>query len=123
MINIAIVILHIWIFCVNMFQSNYLYEARLMAQTTLNISIDEDVKKQFDSFCDEIGIDTTSAMNLFVKTVLREQRIPFEISLHNSDSLDDPFYSEENQNRLRISAEQMERNGGTVHELIEDYDD
>ncbi len=94
-----------------------------MAQTTLNISIDEDVKKQFDSFCDEIGIDASSAISLFAKTVIREQRIPFEISLHNSDDFDDPFYSEENQNRLKLSAEQMERFGGTVHELIEDYDD
>ncbi len=94
-----------------------------MAQTTLNISMDEDVKKQFDSFCDEIGIDASIAINLFAKTVIRQQRIPFEISLDNGDSFDDPFYSEENQHRLQLAAEQMERSGGTQHELIEDYDD
>lgn len=94
-----------------------------MAQTTLNISMDEEVKKQFDSFCDKVGLDPSSAMNLFVKTVLREQRIPFEISLHNRDNLDDPFYSKENQNRLQLAAQRMERFGGTVHELIEDDND
>ena len=35
----------------------------------------------------------------------------------------DPFYSEENQARLLISKERMEKTGGTVHELIEVYDE
>jgi len=35
----------------------------------------------------------------------------------------DPFYSEENQARLLISKKRMEKTGGTVHELIEVYDD
>ncbi len=96
-----------------------------MAQTILNVRMDENVKKQFDSFCNEVGLDATSAINLFAKTVIREQRIPFEISLHNDndDELNDPFYSTENQHRLQLAAKQMEQNGGTVHELIEDDND
>ena len=40
----------------------------------------------------------------------REKRIPFEISV-------DPFYSDENMARLRKSIAQMEKSGGTVHEV------
>ncbi len=89
-----------------------------MAQTTLSIRIDENVKKQFDAFCNEIGLNTSAAINMFAKTVIREQRIPFEIALNN-----DPFYSEENQARLLRAARRMEQTGGTPHELIEVLDD
>jgi len=51
-----------------------------MAQTTLSIRIDEDVKKQLESLCSEFGINVTAAITMFAKTVIKERRIPFEIS-------------------------------------------
>ena len=51
-----------------------------MAQTSVNIRMDETTKKAFDLFCSEIGISVSSAFNLFAKTVVREHRIPFEIT-------------------------------------------
>ena len=85
-----------------------------MAQTTLSVRMDENVKKQFDAFCNAVGMNTSVAINLFVKTVIRENRIPFEIGLGN-----DPFYSEVNQNRLIEAAKRIEAGEGAVHELIE----
>ena len=51
-----------------------------MGQTTLNVRMDEDLKRRFDSFCAEVGMNASVAVNLFVKTVIREQRIPCEIT-------------------------------------------
>ena len=51
-----------------------------MAQTNVNIRMDEATKVAFDKFCNEIGISVSSAFNIFAKTVVREQRIPFEIT-------------------------------------------
>lgn len=51
-----------------------------MSQTTLNVRMDEDLKRRFDSFCAEVGMNASVAVNLFVKAVIREQRIPFEIT-------------------------------------------
>ena len=51
-----------------------------MAQTNLNIRIDEELKKQFEEFCSNVGINMTTAFNLFAKKVVSEQRIPFEIT-------------------------------------------
>ena len=51
-----------------------------MAQVTLSVRMDEDVKERFDDFCAEVGMNASVAVNLFVRTVLRERRIPFEIS-------------------------------------------
>ena len=50
-----------------------------MAQTSINIRMDEDLKKQFDDFCTAIGMNMSTAFCVFAKTVVREQKIPFEI--------------------------------------------
>jgi DNA-damage-inducible protein J len=62
-----------------------------MGQTTLSIRMDEDIKRRFDIFCADAGMNPTVAVNLFARAVLREKRIPFEIT-GNSD----PFYSAKN---------------------------
>lgn len=86
-----------------------------MAQTNINIRMDEDLKKQFDAFCADIGMSMTTAICVFAKTAVRERRIPFEISAES-----DPFYSPANLARLRKSIAQMEATGGTVHEVDAD---
>ena len=91
----------------------------LMAQTNINIRMDENLKKQFDGLCSELGLNMSTAFNIFAKTVVRQQKIPFEITLIN----DDPFYSQANQERLARAVERMKKTGGTVHELIEVQDD
>ena len=51
-----------------------------MAQTNVNIRMDEATKAAFEEFCDEIGLSVSAAFNIFAKTVVREQRIPFELT-------------------------------------------
>ncbi|MBQ7204087.1 MAG: type II toxin-antitoxin system RelB/DinJ family antitoxin [Eubacterium sp.] len=58
-----------------------------MAQTNVNIRMDENTKKQFNAFCEEIGISVSSAFNMFAKTVVREHRIPFEITTEVPNSV------------------------------------
>ena len=38
-----------------------------MAQTNINIRIDEDLKKQFEAFCSDIGMTMTTAFCVFAK--------------------------------------------------------
>ena len=52
-----------------------------MAQTNINIRMDADLKQQFDHLCNELGLNMSTAFNIFAKTMVRQQRIPFEISL------------------------------------------
>ena len=79
-----------------------------MAQISLRI--DDDVKKSAEQACADIGISMSTAINIYLKKLGREKRIPFEVSV-------DPFYSEENMARLRKSIAQMEETGGTLHEV------
>ena len=51
-----------------------------MAQATFSVRMDETLKKQFDAICNDFGMNATTAFNIFAKAVVRERRIPFEIS-------------------------------------------
>lgn len=50
-----------------------------MGSTNVNIRMDSDLKKQFESFCSDMGMSMTTAFNVFAKKAVREYRIPFEI--------------------------------------------
>ena len=52
-----------------------------MAQTNVNIRMDETLKQQFEHLCNELGLNMSTAFNIFAKTMVRQQKIPFEISL------------------------------------------
>ena len=56
------------------------------------------MKKRFDSLCDEFGLSNTSALMLFIKTVVRECRIPFEIKTESV---------EESRKKALLAFEQM----------------
>jgi DNA-damage-inducible protein J len=51
-----------------------------MATTNITVRMDENLKKQFDYICDEIGLSMGSAITIFAKKVVNERRIPFELS-------------------------------------------
>ena len=56
-----------------------------MTNNTTNISIrmDSDLKKQADALFEELGMNISTAFNIFVRQTLREGRIPFDISINN----------------------------------------
>ena len=86
-----------------------------MAQTLVNLRMDEDVKKDMEAVCKELGITMSAAFNIFARKVCREKRIPFEVSV-------DPFYSEKNLKYLEKIISDIESGKAklTEHELIED---
>ena len=62
-----------------------------MAQTTLHVRMDEDMKKMFDEFCNDLGMSMSTAVCLFVKQALKEQKIPFELSTSKEKPPKTPF--------------------------------
>jgi DNA-damage-inducible protein J len=80
--------------------------------------MDSEIKKQFDEFCKNVGMNATTAFNMFARAVVREKRLPFEVSLAG-----DPFYSEENKAHLnRVIADMDAGRNVSVHELLEAND-
>ncbi len=55
-----------------------------MAQANVNIRMDEELKKQFVKFCDDVGMNMTTAVCVFAKAVVAQQRFPFEIKANDT---------------------------------------
>ena len=51
-----------------------------MAQSTFSVRMDESLKRQFDALCADFGMNASTAINVFARAVVRERKIPFEIS-------------------------------------------
>ena len=49
----------------------------------MTISIDNSTKERFTHFCDDVGLSASSVINVYIKTVVRENRIPFIIEGSN----------------------------------------
>ena len=87
-----------------------------MAQTNINIRMDEELKRQFDQFCSDVGMTMTTAFCIFAKKAVKEQKIPFEIS-------NDPFYNAANIKRLEKAVKEAEAGNVTIHDIIEVEDE
>ena len=85
-----------------------------MNTATLQVRLDGKLKKEAEAFFSLAGIDTTTAVRLFLRQVVIRQAIPFEIIA------EDPFYAPSNQRILKKSIRQLEAGKGKAHELIED---
>ena len=52
-----------------------------MSTTNLNIRTDKDIKDQAEIIFNELGINMTTAINMFLRATIREYGIPFELKL------------------------------------------
>ena len=89
-----------------------------MAQTTFSVRMDADLKRDLDALCSALGMSTSTAINIFAKTAVREQKIPFELALHNEDSEREKgraaFW------RLREQAQKSDLAGMSLDEINEE---
>lgn len=86
-----------------------------MANVT--IRLDNNDKIEFARICEKIGLSVSTAFNVFVKTVIKEEKIPFELSARDRDD----FYSEANLRHLE-ELKRLDDEGKlkfTKHDLIE----
>ena len=83
-----------------------------MAQ--INSRVDDNLKSSAERTLNDIGLSMSTAINIFLKTVVRENRIPFELSA-------DPFYSKENMEELERRVADIRSGKSTLkeHELVE----
>ena len=58
-----------------------------MRQTATTIRLDANLKAEFDKLCEEFGMSANTAFNIYVKTVVRQRRIPFLIETDPIDEV------------------------------------
>ncbi len=54
---------------------------------TINIRLDDDLKKKSEIIFDELGLSTTAALTMFLKAVVRTNGIPFALEIPNKSTL------------------------------------
>jgi DNA-damage-inducible protein J len=88
-----------------------------MAQSILSVRMDSNLKDKFDALCGEFGMNPSTAVTVFAKTVVRQRKIPFEIGVD-----EDPFWSKTNQRHLQKAVSEIKEKKYTIHDLIETDD-
>lgn len=60
-----------------------------MATVNMSIRMDTELKKQAEAMLSDMGLNMTTAMNMFLRQVVRQGRIPFEIAtdIPNSETI------------------------------------
>ena len=71
-----------------------------MESLTLNVRVNAKDKKNFEQFCTNVGMNVSTAVNMFIKAVLREQKLPFEIK---SYTFDDVIYEKLREAELEMN--------------------
>jgi DNA-damage-inducible protein J len=84
--------------------------------TQLTIPIDDTLKEQADTLFEELGMNTSTAINVFIREALRQGGIPFRVSIEQ-----DPFYHPDNINWLEESMEQG-RQGRYIVKTIDELE-
>jgi len=84
-----------------------------MAQTNVNFRMDENLKRDMEKTCDDMGMSMTTAFTIFAKRVVSERAIPFEVTA-------DPFYSQSNMAHLKRGVAALNAGKGVEHDLIEE---
>ena len=85
-----------------------------MKNTTVNVTmrLDREIKENAEILFRELGMNMSTAFNVFLRQSLRLGKIPFEIA--------DPFFNERNMSRLRESIAQADAGNLKKHDLTED---
>ena len=83
----------------------------------MTIRLNENDKSKFSSICECIGLSASTAINIFIKTVIREEKIPFELSAKNEKN----FYNKDNIRYLEEQARLY--NEGKINIVKKSFDE
>ena len=85
-----------------------------MASTHIHVRIDDNIKKQAQLIFYDMGLDISTAVNMFIKQVVTNRSFPYLPSA-------DPFYNESNMAHLtKVKADVDAGRNMAIHDLIED---
>ena len=82
--------------------------------STISVRLDSNDKHLFEEFCNDVGMSISTAVSMFVKNVIANQKLPFSVER-------DPFYSKENMAHLTKIIDEIESGKAKLeeHDLID----
>ena len=83
----------------------------------MTISVDEDLKREFSGFCNEVGLTASSVLNVCMVTIARERRIPFQIRAPYRPGIDERRALSED---IDLSRRQIAEGKGVANDAVFD---
>lgn len=65
-----------------------------MSLSTISVRINSEDKLKFEDFCNKTGLNLTTAINMYIKAVLMNNQIPFEIRAEIPNSITEAALAE-----------------------------
>ena len=87
-----------------------------MAQATFSVRMDENLKIEFETLCSYLGMNMSTAINVFARAAVRAKKIPFELSA-------DDIYSKENAFRVFNDIRRQAAVNGVADMAMEEIDE
>ena len=78
--------------------------------------MDEYLKVQFETLCDYLGMDMSTAINVFARAAVRAKKIPFELSA-------DDIYSKDNALRVFNDIRRQAAENGAADMTVEEINE
>ena len=96
-----------------------------MTTSVVQFRVDENLKKQADELFADLGLDTGTALRMFLKQAIKIGGLPFKVlrekeKKKSKEFYDKNFYNETNVRLIKESYERLKNGGGTARELIDD---
>jgi DNA-damage-inducible protein J len=85
-----------------------------MAMSTVTVRVDEETKQTASSVLEDIGLDVSTAVRMFLRQIVLRGQMPIELT-------QDAFYSQSNQAALRASIQQF-HDGRVVSTTLEELE-
>ncbi|MBQ0050562.1 MAG: type II toxin-antitoxin system RelB/DinJ family antitoxin [Treponema sp.] len=82
--------------------------------SSITVNVNQNDKDTFSTVCENLGMNISTAINIFIKAVNRCNGIPFEVTNNKKD-----FYSESNISHIRKAFENLENGYGKVMKIAE----
>lgn len=79
--------------------------------TTITIRADKKLKREAEEILEDIGLNMTAAFTIYLKKIVREKRIPFEIGI-------DPFYGKANQEHVNNAVKRFKNGEFKPNDII-----
>jgi len=94
-------------------------EVFIVGQTNITIRIDEDIKKDAESLFAKLGLNMSSAVNVFFRQAVSEQAIPFQIKTKTDEEKYKAYFNEYNLKILAESIAELKAGKGIVKTMAE----
>lgn len=65
-----------------------------MSKSNLTISMDKNDKEKFINLVDELGLNVSTAINMFVKQSIRENALPLNLKINNIEKISEDIMNE-----------------------------